>query len=277
MRKRSHILAMVAIVLSTVAAGVDSDPQHFGVTTLPTRIVDPSGGSSYLWIAASGLVDAEGHLDEIFLPDKWENLAARLEQWTAEARAAAAAGAEPPPCIGLVTKISYIPGSEPELERFSDAIESAETVLLGTVRGSAGGFLRGRAGHLLEIEVDERLRESPLHAASPYVYLFYYGGEVSIGAACITHSYGGRWPLPPAVGDQVIVFPREGRAAVDDDAAIIALDPRGFEMVFGNSDRLSILPGLRELPDLQKENDIQGVWRLTQEALERGKREGVSR
>ena len=141
MRKRSHILAMVAIVLSTVAAGVDSDPQHFGVTTLPTRIVDPSGGSSYLWIAAS---------------------------------------AEPPPCIGLVTKISYIPGSEPELERFSDA-------------------------------------------------------------------------------------------------AIIALDPRGFEMVFGNSDRLSILPGLRELPDLQKENDIQGVWRLTQEALERGKREGVSR
>jgi len=51
------------------------------------------------WITVSGLVDAKGHLDRAFLPESRENLAARTEQRTAEALAAAAAGAEPPPCI----------------------------------------------------------------------------------------------------------------------------------------------------------------------------------
>jgi hypothetical protein len=96
--------------------------------------------------------------------------------------------------------VSYL--NTPARTSLSEAVETADVVVLGNVTGTAFGFFGGIPGQLTRFSPEEIVKGTLARAA---YYVFIPVGDFWVGAVhiCKTDS---RYVAPPAKGDTVLLF-----------------------------------------------------------------------
>jgi len=251
-RSAGVIAGVCAVVLLSVpTATISLAQEEWGDERAgKVRIPDRIGG---LWLSADMLVSRYGGLllaQHELLDQSWgDELSAALENQSEE-------------CLEIGPG-SYASYSRPET--FSDAVTMAAAIIHGIVTGIAGGFYAGmHPGLLIQVEVQEWVRRRPGYPEAPYVYFYYPVGDFRVGSIRICKR-APRWPDPPEVGDEVLLFPRVEPMDPEGIMAIITTD--GEEMVIGNPAGIRISAALSEIEEFRTATSIQELKRLMAEVL----------
>ncbi|HLX10958.1 MAG TPA: hypothetical protein VKY89_24140 [Thermoanaerobaculia bacterium] len=94
----------------------------------------------------------------------------------------------------------------PPRDNLEEATQSSQLVILGKVTEKAYGVMVDEPGQLLRVEPEEILKGHPREV--PAYFVFFPVGTFKLGDLTICKT-DNRYPEPPAVGDQVILFSLE--------------------------------------------------------------------
>lgn len=268
MRRRKAVL--VAALLTPVATGVGfptadaGDGPGLRQEAYPSRIPDPNflgrpNDFPFAWIAGSELVDSAG------VP-RLDSSAPRLRKQIgtalAEARQAARDGSGPVPCLPLWTGGEFF--TRPRPRTLGQLVDGAVFIFLGKVSGSEVGF--SSAFHspvtVLEVSVDEWLKESSDLPARDIVYVLYPAGDLSLGPLDICGTALGM-AAAPEVGDKVLMFP-DGYWAVGYpvDWPFIAFSSFGYGVHETAAAALLHAPEGIMVPEIRGAGDLESVVRM---------------
>ncbi|HEX9698848.1 MAG TPA: hypothetical protein VGD06_05250 [Acidobacteriota bacterium] len=228
------LVAFVGLVASAQERVGDVRP---GKVPIPRRIGDT------LWVSSDELVGRMGGPDAWRVPDIGAAFQGMLE-----AQRHRPSGN----CLEL-SGASYEHSRTPET--FEDFVVAARVIVRGKVTGAAGGFYRATAaGLLIQVEVTEWIKRADDFPQTSFIHFFYPVGDFSVGDVHICARQRG-WPVPPALGDDVLLFPRGHYPP--SQLVHIAMD--GNELVTGNDLAVRYASPLSGFEEFRKALNIDDV------------------
>lgn len=249
------IVAVVSVLL--VAAVVPEWPANTSPqgVSLPARLPSDTDPDQYLWIAASEMFAATGAIttDLTLFPEHWRSGFADAIRSEYEAQRA---GERPVSCVKLRTFVDRAPTAAGHFSNFDTLVAQSSGFIRGTVVSSAGGFLKGAPGVMLEVAVKNarfRGRARPGHQTT---YVFFPSGRVPFGVTALCPGLSVHWPPDPGIGAEILVVLDRAQQPVHRMPPIYSLDTRGHELIYEedgrmfSSSRLWALDGIRMVRSL---------------------------
>lgn len=225
----------------------------------PPEIVpaaDPSRGAP-AWVAESAAVGPGGLNRDFFEPHELRSLQVSLEA----AREEAARRGMDPNASCAIWSTTTIDWMNPRPNHTLQALVThARAIYSGRVVGARQGFLSGRTGTLLEVEVD-RSHRNPAGVSTPArILVFYQYARIEVEGTLLC-SQPERGDPPPEIGDRALVFayrntPSGSASDLSSDSILV---PDDEELLFQRGGVLSLPRGVKDLPAGLTFDDLESL------------------
>lgn len=148
------------------------------------------------WVSSRAAARPDGEIEwSLFRPAIQEN----LQEWLESDRYREQG------CVGPY-EVHVTLGNRPRIESFSELVVESRAIYQGTVTRVQGGFLFAQPGTLLQVSVQQVIKDSKEFEIKNHLYVFYPQGNFRVGKYefCIRNS---EYPEVPARGSRILVLP----------------------------------------------------------------------
>ncbi len=188
----------------------------------PLELLVP--GELPVWISRAAAVDDAGQVRwDLFPPGFPDELRRQLDRPDANPWSSSESG-----CLRTV-----VSDGTPPAGSMDEVVGSASAILRGRVSARVEGFAGDLPANLLTITVEETIRDSSALSTGPELYVIYPRGRFTFAGVPLCNGLAGFGPVP-AVGDRMLLLPREG--PVDRNRRV--LSPLGEEVFVESRDGL---------------------------------------
>src|SRR5947209_8415367 len=246
---------MISMVCCSTNGRAASNGGQFG--RIPSRIDSRFGPTSPpLWISASTVVDAQGKLIRESLPEL-SRMALDLQTSSSDYRVGR--------CI-TISRAEDRAGPMVKHSNLKDLAQNSLAIVYGTITDIDQGFSMDVPALLLEVQIEERLKDADKYKASDRMYVVYPKADFNVGGYHFCRE-DANWPEPPKVGDEVMLFPF--RSPFDTAGQVFVPDPEGYEIILerSSSGGIAVPRRLRDDEDLIGVKDLKTVKKYTLEHL----------
>jgi len=254
MNARKYLLGPLLLAGLPFAAG--AAPER-----VPAWLVSKSGGEAPpVWISAAAAVDDETVLKWDLLVDDTLKSTVQSQRQSLQKRGIPVEGVDGFQIRSIAAEdcrsgilFSHMFENQPS-GSLDDLLRFSRAIVRGTVRAVEPGIFYGKlVGSLLQVQVEEVLRDAHEYGRSPSLYVYYPSGYFAVGPYRFCgHSTGHE----AKIGDRVLVFDFYGPK--DRNGSLLI--PRDSQVFFETPDGLLFLP--REMsqdPALKSVNSLQGL------------------